>query len=1216
VVPKAPEAKEVEATESNTNEKIESLKPQHINPLPPSPPPRIIPEASKVEGVEASESQIDEKIEILKSERTKPLPPPPPPPRQTTETKERTIIDAKESSSSAGDVSENVLSPKTTEKKSETPDTLPREERVEGLYQYVRQQQQQQYYQQNAYQQDNTMQPNHYPQWQQEQQQQLIATQQGIQGYGAPQRPSALASTIRGLWGKVERGLDDLAGLEGTLAGQAQKLVNTAISTASTAKKMSPSALRSLAQSGAAAAASVPKAASSLGNRNRRKTPSISMGSNAPLRPYGQKYEIAREAKEKEEREKNNQFQPTVNVNSNKKVHDIFLSGDKSKSIGAKGGAVSNPYGYPQEPSSGEDDDEAADAAGESADAKSQPQTNANPEPNKSYSGYWDPQSPPVDSERENRAAPSSSKDSEDRPKTFRQENPAAYRGPPSNGTPYANQDPRGSSGMIPGTYPARPQPRREPQQDPLDSHSRSKRIPWDTNPSSPSARQGPQSPQRQMPPQNIRPRYEDDEPPAWKRAIKSISLPPLPNLGKLRMPRFRRRSNAYSYANLDAWDREEGGKKGGIFGFFKKSSSASSTFPSSSGISSENDKKDATDRQATPVVSMLSRCNNGKSVSLLSSEDLKASRSIGRYKAILDVSAIVLFLLGVKILSVEFTGVDIQSLYQEGKLDSVLPNVYSAVNEFMDGSWAVIAFLYAGLCKYSRDSILVHKTKRLASRIASSVKEESEYLQLYFRLSAATPMDRHLPDRLSSIAKTQVASLVAKSRLNAFVAIVLTSLTVMTVSVVGPIVMAICSATAKIALLEEWRQWPVPWEGLFGAVSVVMKNLFHTLESLGGSAFHSFLENPIQFSFHLTMICSLFVCALLPGLEERRAIVAKTKITDEDDVAISYDSAEEWSRLGTSSASRLSMLSENGSVENALARWRASRVTPLDESLPYGVGLSSLLRLAGYSLVAALLAGSPLVVSYFLGGATSSISSARSIFRWDSLFHLSILQFSFFAVVFQAFRRVIESVNDISVVKNFQADLVSTKQEMEENDNSNAAFQVMGSVSPSAGIAVRDLWAAHSTKRAWAVRGASLQCKNGEILAVLGEDGNGKTRLLTTLAEALTFPPKRTTTTNKVRGLISIGGLDVSKWNHKMLKRRLGILLSDVRMVADSASLFSGWTMEEILEPVDGLRPSSNDPLQRTYTKAEKSAMLLALKVRQETALSCARLVTYPALF
>jgi ABC-type Na+ transport system ATPase subunit NatA len=201
--------------------------------------------------------------------------------------------------------------------------------------------------------------------------------------------------------------------------------------------------------------------------------------------------------------------------------------------------------------------------------------------------------------------------------------------------------------------------------------------------------------------------------------------------------------------------------------------------------------------------------------------------------------------------------------------------------------------------------------------------------------------------------------------------------------------------------------------------------------------------------------------------------------------------------------------------------------------------------------------------------------------------------------LLYQALWKVVESTDRVSSVKKFLQDLVQTKVEMQESNKRQVDIQVMASVSASAGLTVRDLWAAHTSKRAWAVRGASLQCKNGEILAILGDDGEGKTRLLTTLAEALMFPPKRSLTTNKVRGYISVGGLEASKWDRRMLKRRLGILLSDVRMTADSASLFSGWTMEEILEPVDVQRSAShNDPLQRKLTSGEKSSMLLALKV------------------
>jgi len=1016
-----------------------------------------------------------------------------------------------------------------------------------------------------------------------------------------------LTSTLKGLWGKVERGLDDLAGLEGSVAGQAQKLVNSAISTASTASRLSPSALRSLAQSSASAAASGARAATSSSsrvNRSRRTVPAVS---DVPLKPYGQKYQIAREAKEKEDREKKNDpFQSTKNVSSNKRIHDIFLSGDKSKSIATKGGATSSPYDYPQSPqqppsspsatnasASGEENGTAG-ALRETPDPSFQnSQSNANSDPRTSYGSNWDILDRSRETDNENRGSAASSNDSFGGRNPSRPVESRSY--PPSpNGNPdgHPNRD-QWESGVPASHYPSRPQPRREPQQDP-NAHSRSSRIPW--NDSSPNQKP-PASSQPQRPAPSQRPdfRFEDDDTPSWKRVLKGFSLPPLPSLGKLKMPGFRKRRNNAYYSNLDAWDSEDDAKKGGLFGFFKKSSTSSVS--SSSNILSRNQKQDANDGQPALVASMIARCNNGKTVSLLSSDDAKASKLIGRYKAVLDVLFLVSALLGFKLLSGFDGSFALPSSWQDF-VSTAMPMAGSIMHELAEGSWALFAFLYAALFKYYRDNVLEYKMGKLASTVSSSVKEESEYSQLYLRLLAATPMDRNLPDRMAAISKLEVASLVAKSRLNAFVGIVLASLTVMTVSAVGPFVMAIVSAMTKIMLLEEWRTWPIPWEGVFSAISAVMQNLFHSLESQGANALRSFLDHPIQFSFHLSMFGALLISTLLPGIEERRAVAAKKDEDDEEDAGVSnFDSAEEWSRLGTSSASRLSMLSENGSVENALARWRVGRVSPLDETMSFGSSLSTVLRLVGYGLLAALLAGSPLLVSHLVAGETPPLSDALSIFRWDSLFDLSFLQLLLFGLVWRTLKKVVTSGNDASIVKEFQATLVSTQEEVEESNKTNAAFHAMGSVSPSAGIAVRDLWSAHATKRAWAIRGANFQCKNGEILAILGEDGSGKTRLLTTMAESLVFPPKRTATTNKVRGLIAIGGLDVAKWDRKMLKRRLGVFLSDVRMVADSASLFSGWTMEEILEPVDGIRSSNND-MHRTYTKAEKSAMILALKI------------------
>jgi ATP-binding cassette, subfamily B, bacterial len=180
-------------------------------------------------------------------------------------------------------------------------------------------------------------------------------------------------------------------------------------------------------------------------------------------------------------------------------------------------------------------------------------------------------------------------------------------------------------------------------------------------------------------------------------------------------------------------------------------------------------------------------------------------------------------------------------------------------------------------------------------------------------------------------------------------------------------------------------------------------------------------------------------------------------------------------------------------------------------------------------------------------------------------------------------------------VVNHFSQQLQSVTDEIRSRNSRQADIQFQASVSPTAGLAVKDLWAAHTTRRAWAVRGANLECKNGEVLVVLGDDGSGKSRLLTSLAETMVSPPKRALTANKVRGSVSVGGVDVSKWDRSMLKRRLGLWLSDVRTIADLANTVSGNSLEEILEPIDGI--DSINPSHK-ITASEKAAIILALKI------------------
>jgi len=70
----------------------------------------------------------------------------------------------------------------------------------------------------------------------------------------------------------------------------------------------------------------------------------------------------------------------------------------------------------------------------------------------------------------------------------------------------------------------------------------------------------------------------------------------------------------------------------------------------------------------------------------------------------------------------------------------------------------------------------------------------------------------------------------------------------------------------------------------------------------------------------------------------------------------------------------------------------------------------------------------------------------------------------------------------------------------------------------------------------------------------------------------------------------MNIAGVDISKWDRKVLQKRVGVFLNDIRTVPDYASLMSGCTLEEIIEPVSviggGIGPK------------ERNSMAIAMKI------------------
>jgi hypothetical protein len=524
----------------------------------------------------------------------------------------------------------------------------------------------------------------------------------------------------------------------------------------------------------------------------------------------------------------------------------------------------------------------------------------------------------------------------------------------------------------------------------------------------------------------------------------------------------------------LDAWDDDDEDEKkgGGLLGLFGRRKQAAGDLKHNSSWKPAKD----TEALAPPLAGIISRCEKGKTTCLTTESEDRQGRSIGRLQATFDLSSVMLLLLGMQqmldvramLLSVSFK--DLFSL--------TLPELSPVVNSL--NTWAPFLFACAYLTTCTSKLLVDPKIRSLANSVGGSVQEEAQYGQLYLRLVASLPMNAKLPEKIREAAYAQVSSVVSSSRLRSFVTFVLSLLVIMTVAVLRPVVGAIVTSVTQIVFLEQLRTWPVPWSELGSIMQAILKSLSLKLESLVAGGFSDFFHNPIRFAFHVSIFVSLMTVSFLPHMEERRKVDALDE-EEEETTPLPLESAGLLSKLGVASASRLSLLSENGSVENALERWRmTAALVPKEE--PEGILLSSLIRIFGYRLLGGTMILAPLAVSYFVGRSPVESSSNAGL-HWDSVVDVSVILAFVFGLVCSAMDDAVSSMGHRPAIAGFLSVLSTTVEEVISSNRRLADMQFQSSIThPNAGINVRDLWAAHTTKRAWAVRGANLQCKNGEI--------------------------------------------------------------------------------------------------------------------------------------
>ena len=669
--------------------------------------------------------------------------------------------------------------------------------------------------------------------------------------------------------------------------------------------------------------------------------------------------------------------------------------------------------------------------------------------------------------------------------------------------------------------------------------------------------------------------------------------------------------SSAYHYD--EGWvDDETGAGASGnrivssvarALGFGKKKYAAKSSkaqLSSSSWPKKKSGLDDPTSVAPTKVVDLISTVYSKKgsasvkSYPLISSEMASRCKATGRNQAFMDLLAL---------------GFSLFALFQLLPYIPTTPgvpageNLASVASTFvhslvlaMHETWASFALCAAWLTVATSHVEFKPVIREMKTLIGETVAGNTEYAQLWLRLITSVDTDASLSDDASQIASSQIEGIVARRRLRFFTVGVLFGILLLTYgSTFRPIGQAWAETVQRLVEIHSIRHWPIEFSVILNDMESVTRPLMEVSRALAQKALAAILENPTKIAVQASVPAAIILSSFLPGLARQLAhkIFVDTK-NNKPSLKVSDSETPLLDRshvasLGSSSSSRLQLLSQDA-VEVVLERWQMLQPSPRRMDTGTSKKDSSFTFAALQKWLLILLAGITLSLPlelHFVYGI-----EANKQFSYVS--QISLVLLSAFILTKRAINWTMTTPVGAPVMIAFVASLSKAIDELLSTRKSpHVDLRLTATASPTKGIVVTDLWAAHSAKRAWAVQGANLQCRSGEVVLILGDEGSGKTRLLTAIAEIILEPPKRARSTTHVRGKVNIGGLDSSQWDRAQLKNRFGVVLNDVGSVAKAAELVSGSSLEEILDPtVTG---------SAGHAGKERNAVGIALQVRNK---------------
>ena len=688
-----------------------------------------------------------------------------------------------------------------------------------------------------------------------------------------------------------------------------------------------------------------------------------------------------------------------------------------------------------------------------------------------------------------------------------------------------------------------------------------------------------------QSKPDSRRLSFDDNDSVGWKERLSSF-IPRIPTINFLR---FRRRSYDDYAATMDAWSAEDGEEEHGMrrfFGFGKHTTNNKGLIPVKGMQATKNDQNS---RLTPTVAALMDRCENGASSTLLKEFELKKCVLLGRKRALLDLVGVFLFLYAAR----EVLQIDPIATVHSA---ATLADGAASIGGKLVAGWFLHAAVGTVLAILTNIVLLEKASSTLASSIGDQALKEAQYGSLFLRLVLSSSNPKNVVEEVQTTSHSQALAVIESTRLNFFVACLLATFVMMKFSFLQMLVLSIADTLFGIVSLSEWRSWPVQWKLLWSNVRDLMVQFLFAAKSVVAKEVASLSQEPARFVFDASLVAMLLLVMQIPRFEISRKAEGQYSDDPEREEASSHtqdmETLKVWN-LGASSATRLQLVSKRFALDEILERWRTSMQATQFRPVP--APISSFLRFVLYGSMGGLLLCVP-ILAFASAGLWSDLSQDSILVLRVSLRELAVVLVYTQFLFLSAIGRAVEASFSKSRIARFLSDFSSAAKERTRQMAAPAAnLQLQASISPTAGVMVRDLWTAHSIRRAWAVQGANLMCRGGEVVVVLGDDGSGKSRLLTALSEAIVSPAKEAQTVVRVRGTVHMGGLDVSKWDPNQLRKRVGLMLNDVRTVSDLAQAFSGLTLEEILEPHDAWH--SLNASHAAGPKA-RACMLLALKM------------------